>query len=366
MTDVMDELKNEQTAEVFLQGNGGICFNSQVIQQAQRDLGFELVKKAGKNLFKGKGIMRMSLPPRKNVFDTRTQLETASNDNFTLGNLIRAAQQQGDERKDLCLRYYFDILLETVLHQLKPFNPLMGETYADTCELQVDNQTYTIEVEAEQVQNHPPTSLYNLKVSSATEELFTLYGCASLDASLFMNHSDVVRTGFNRVVFARNLPQVFEFTHPTLRVYGLFYGQRWCHFMGKSQLTFYQNNFRVSCAYIREHEKLTINGEQLELTFAKSESMFKSATKDHVFGKLNRSKISGSVMGEIFKDENVLWNNQKIQQNIVVKTNGFVFSDGRNRLDVILFKDGKDEEADKNKNILEERQRADRKLRGCE
>ncbi|CAL6001090.1 Oxysterol-binding_protein [Hexamita inflata] len=366
MADVIEELKNEQASDVFLKDNGGICFNSQVIQQAQRDLGIELVKKAGKSIFKGKGIMRMSLPPRVNVFDTRSQLETVSSDHFSFSNLIKAAYQQGEERRDSCLRYYFDILLETVMHQLKPFNPLMGETFSDSLTLTLENVIYTVIVEAEQIMNHPPTSLYNIKVSSETEHLFTLNGCASLDASLLMNHSDVKRTGLNRVVFAKNQPQVFEFEQPVLRVYGLFYGQRWCHFMGKSNIAFYQNNCKVSCAYIRNEEKKTVLGESVEFTFAKSESAFKSATKDRVFGTLGKQKISGSIMGEIYKDQVLIWNNQKASQTIQSQNTTPCFSDCRNRPDIVQFKLGNDEDADKHKNILEERQRADRKLRGCE
>ena len=128
-------------------GSDGMIFtNYSVIEKQKAVVGY-LLKNIGYNLIKGKSIMNVSLPI--NVFDTRTILELYAWQNAYASILLEKGALATDKLEKLKWSTAFVI---TRFHltgaQLKPFNPILGETFQ--CKIN-DSMFYF-----EQTSHHPP------------------------------------------------------------------------------------------------------------------------------------------------------------------------------------------------------------------
>lgn len=162
---------------------------------AQRGLALDFLKQIGKALLTGKNVMRMAIPIKKDVTDTRSQVQVLIEHLLQLQPLIKAAMTQGAARRDLCIEYYFCCLRQMALDQHKPFNPLMGETYQNTYSQQILGFDVSAEVQSEHIVNHPPTTLFSIKCIVDKQPMLTISGAATLEAGIWLNRSDVTRGG---------------------------------------------------------------------------------------------------------------------------------------------------------------------------
>jgi hypothetical protein len=128
-------------------GGSSLSFTNQEVVDKQRAVAGYLIKKIGLNIIKGKSIMNISLPI--NIFDTRSILELFAWQNAYAAILLEKGGQEKDPEEKIKYSTAFAV---TRFHlsgaQLKPFNPILGETFQ--CKI-LDSLLY-----AEQTSHHPP------------------------------------------------------------------------------------------------------------------------------------------------------------------------------------------------------------------
>jgi hypothetical protein len=133
-------------------GSDGMIYKNQAVISKQRSLAGYLIKKIGLNLIKGKSIMNVSLPV--SIFDGRSLLELFVGQNAYAATILEEAGKQTDPLERIKYSICFAM---TKFHlsgaQLKPFNPILGETYQSKV-----NDSYFY---MEQTCHHPPiTNFY--------------------------------------------------------------------------------------------------------------------------------------------------------------------------------------------------------------
>jgi hypothetical protein len=141
-----DKLLHSEYERKF--GSDGMLFTNNTIIDKQRAVAGYMIKKIGLNLIKGKSIMNISLPI--NIFDTRSILELYAWQNAYAAILLeKAGTVKGNALEKIKYSTAFAI---TRFHlsgaQLKPFNPILGETFQ--CKIGDSNFYF------EQTRHHPP------------------------------------------------------------------------------------------------------------------------------------------------------------------------------------------------------------------
>ena len=126
--------------------------NQQVIND-QRGVSTYLIKKIGVNILSGKSIMNISLPIK--LFEPHSMLEKiASSFRFSPYYLQKAKELSNpiDRVKVLVTGYIVSLQLEPQM--LKPFNPILGETFQATIG--------DYEIVVEQISHHPPITAFEM------------------------------------------------------------------------------------------------------------------------------------------------------------------------------------------------------------
>jgi hypothetical protein len=115
----------------------------------QRGVLLYLARKVGVNLLTGKSIMNVSLPIK--IFEPRSMLEKIGSDfrfvSYYLGKMMEV--EDPIERMKIAVTWYI-ASLQIEPQMLKPFNPILGETFQGTIG--------EYEIALEQISHHPPIS----------------------------------------------------------------------------------------------------------------------------------------------------------------------------------------------------------------
>ncbi|KDD73543.1 hypothetical protein H632_c2068p0, partial [Helicosporidium sp. ATCC 50920] len=110
--------------------DGGLAFNDKVLVQRQRSAVMEMMGKIGKNLLKGQlDLLKVSLPVK--IFEPRSYLEKLA-DPWVYPEFLDRAAQSSDPvvRLKWVSTYFLAGFHRAFLSWRKPFNPILGETWA--------------------------------------------------------------------------------------------------------------------------------------------------------------------------------------------------------------------------------------------
>ena len=227
---------------------------------------------------------------------------------------------------------------------------------------------YKLDLYIEQTVNHPITlNIYGKEMNGE----YIMYGYLITDASVHVNTLITSRLGEYYIKFKDGT--LFRVIIPPISLKGLSVGDRLFNFYDKGLVIDLTNNL---CSYIQ------MNPDEIGFfkSFFKSKSTFPDYFKGVIVDlkgvkidenggshKLSKNpKIYGKFEGEwtsfISFDNVEYWNNSMTTFNLF--SHEFTLpSDGRFRPDLINLIKGNEEEGQKEKEILEEKQRRDRKLR---
>ena len=333
------------------------------INEEGKNIGYRAVKyliaKFTRNILESKSILNISLPVF--MFDKRTlQMGWAHEQKLAPILLTKAAFSNDKiERLKWVTAYLMSFLHFSVI-QIKPFNPIIGETFQ--CRIG------TIDYYIEQTVNHPITlNIYGKEINGE----FIIYGHLITDASVYINSLYTSRLGKCYIKF--NDGTLFRVIMPPITLKGLSLGDRLFNFIDKGLVLDLTNNL---CSYI------TMNPEELGFfeSFFKSKKSFpdyfrgniveiKDVTIDETGGNhilRKNAKTYGIIEGEwtsfISFDGIEYWNNN--MKTLKLFSHEFTLpSDGRFRPDLINLIEGNEEQSQIEKEKLEIRQRQDRKLR---
>jgi hypothetical protein len=333
------------------------------INEEAKNIGYRAIKyliaKFTKSILENKSILNVSLPVF--MFDKRTLHMGFAHEQKLAPIFLTKAALSNDkfERLKWVTTYLMSSLHFSVI-QIKPFNPIIGETF----QCRIGN----IDLYIEQTVNHPITlNIYGKEINGE----FIMYGHLITDASIHVNSLYTSRLGKYFIKFKDGT--LFRIIMPPITLKGLSMGDRLFNFIDKGLVIDLTNNL---CSYIE------MNPDELGFfqSFFKTKKTFPDFFKGNIVDlqdvtidenggnhKLNKkAKSYGTFEGEwtsyISFDNIEYWNNSMKSLNLF--SHEFTLpSDGRFRPDLINLINGNEEQSQIEKEKLEVRQRQDRKLR---
>ena len=319
-----------------------------------------LVEKLGKNILHGRSVLNVSFPVF--IFDKRTlQMAFCCEQKLAPIYLTKAYFCTDKIEKLKWITTYLVSCFQYSVNQIKPFNPIIGETFQ--CKIG------TLDLYAEQTVNHPITYNFYMKEEN---NFFTMYGYVITDASINVNSAIGARYGKFYIKFKDGA--LYRIRVPQIIIMGITMGERIFNFINKCLVEDLTNKL---CAFIH------INPEEPGYfsSFFKNKKTFpdyftgKIVDLDSVIVEENggnhklkkNAKSYGVIEGEwtnfISFDQVEYWNMEKIKGLPVYSPEFLCPSDGSFREDLIYFIKDDQERSQMEKEKLEVRQRKDRKLR---
>ncbi|OMJ79246.1 hypothetical protein SteCoe_20799 [Stentor coeruleus] len=249
--------------------NGGLLFLDHDLISKQRGVLTNMIKRIGKNLLSGKSIMNLSLPV--NIFQKYTLLQQVI---MTFGYspifLEKAAKHTGLERFKYVVTFAVSVL-HLATSQRKSFNPIIGETYQGYL-----GKAYTY---SEQVSHHPPITAFQIY-----GENFNMHGFYEFMANTSANSCKARQKGPGIVVLDG---QLYYITFPFVLITGMLFGKRYYNWQGVLTVTCPSENLYSEINFYPD-KKGAISG-----LFAKAQT-----PADFFTGFIHRVKNTHPIMTE--------------------------------------------------------------------
>ena len=144
-----------QTRHTNASPKGGMSCADQEVVKRQRLVAAEIVKQVGKNVIAGRDLLTVTFPVRSSA--PISMIEYTSRQNSYGPIFMNRASASSDPVERMRLIMTWNIACQhTMSGFLKPFNPVLGETYQGCLS---DGTMIT----AEQVSHHPPVQAWNVQ-----------------------------------------------------------------------------------------------------------------------------------------------------------------------------------------------------------
>lgn len=204
---------------------GGLEFLDHETLKKQQGVFKDVMIQVGSQLLAGTLAVRISLPIR--IFEPRTLLERVADAwNYAPTLLKKAALSTGDplERMKFVVAFVAGGF-HFCTGQLKPFNPILGETYEATY---ADGTHVAIE----HVSHHPVKSAFTV---TGPKGLYQLSGVYEFESSTSRNAIVNHQLGSAKVVFQDG--HAISYTVPQIKMSGLLFGKRVVELTGACKFT---------------------------------------------------------------------------------------------------------------------------------
>lgn len=351
--------------------DGGVSYhNTKNINNQKKIVGY-LLRKIGKNLLSGKSIMNISMPIE--VFDTTSFLERLAYSLTHVPLFLEKAAKTTDIIQQM--NYVCAAFLSTLhmtISQIKPFNPILGETFQGWIK--------GCPIYLEQISHHPPISAFQLYGNG-----YILQGNFELVAELHPNSLTGKQLGLYEVVL-KNQNRRFYFTIPTCDLNGgCAFGTRFVNYEGKN-IIFNKEQCLITELNFNPDKKGFLGNLFLKpatpcdtfigSTYKVTEDCMKRLLSCKPVNKFNYYGINkkAEVVEEINKvrgiwheylmiDDKKFWDIKEHVPYVLEYENDPLPSDSVYREDANVWKSGNVEKAQIAKEKLEEIQRSDRKWR---
>lgn len=351
--------------------NGGLVLKDKDLISKQKSVVTHLLRNAGKNLIKGKGIMNVSLPV--NIFESQSLLQRLLNSfGYAPIYLEAAGRESGLERFKYIVTFAI-CMLHLSTDQRKPFNPILGET--------VQGFIGDVEVYAEQTFHHPPIS-HHYSIGKS----FKMRGYHEFIANTSANSVKARQKSACEVMFEDH--SVF-ISMPTCVITGLMIGKRVFNWAGVMTIMDPHNGLFLEVIFNPE-KKGAISGMFSKATttidyfrgtilkVAKTHPMMNPEVRNIISNdgknslEYNREDVEeqlGVVEGtwpvELKIDGANYWKFTDTRPYRLRPANDLLPSDSSLRSDLIALIRGDEQSAQEKKDILENQQRNDRRLRNA-
>lgn len=318
--------------------NGGVECKSIEELKKQEGIVFDLMKSASVKLLSGQNLVGLSLPVR--IFESRTLLMRVVH-NWGTGPYFfnKAAKENPLERLKSVITFVVSALHINIT-QLKPFNPVLGETYQ--CTWPDGGKVYL-----EQISHHPPIARF--LIISENYKFYGYYDFFAKLTSYVGNEILGIYKGPNILEFEDGK---VEFNFPANLINGVVYGKRIYEWSG---------DFTVE-------DKA--NGLIANLAFTPKPSFFSSSVNptDFLTGSIIDNgvvvaQIEGSPLENLKFNGKVEWELDYCDVFKPKESETKLKSDSTKRADLVEFNRGMNKKAAMEKELIEQEQRKDRKLR---
>jgi len=376
--DLINKNSDDFMKDFFINEKDGVCCKDEEVVKKQSGIFSEMAKQFTKGLM-GSGTISLSLPIR--IFEPRSMLERYVDWWCYAPVYLKKAGQTNDKLeafKNVITFALSAIFLST--GQMKPFNPLLGETF----EGEFEDKT---KIYMEHTSHIPCVSNF-LIVDS--EDLYKFHGYCDISVEgmmkiLFNNNLTMLQKG-KCTVTLKTTGQTISYHYPKVIIGGMIFGKRYVLMDGHMKFEDRENNLKAVIMFNKSHKNLKnrrfhdIYGQIFHCQYSnkdKEKSFYEEKlSKSSTFptdNKLIFSQITGSWLENIVFDNEILWSmysGAKAPQILPKKSS--LPSDCRNREDLIWLKRSHlaleyiklyEEYAQRWKLALEVQQRYDRSLR---
>jgi len=326
---------------------GGFLVNDEKAIADQRGVVWELIKQLGKAVTEGASLTRIAIPV--NVAEPRTYLQRICDGWCYAPIFLTKAAQTSDpiERLKWVITFAVSGLSNTVAAK-KPFNPVIGETFEATYE---DGT----EVYCEQSSHHPPITNWEV---IGPDNLYHFYGHGELTASFRGNSVRGRQLGAHIVEFQDG--GKIEYHLPDIWVRGVMWGDRILEYDGEMTFKDAGNNLFASFKFNPDAEGWFWSAKAPNDHF--KGGIFKTTPGSEA--KQLIMPIHGSWLSCLeFGGEKTWTFKHDLVKHVPNPVETPLPSDCRYREDSNALKGGDLEKAAEWKRILEEKQRAESKLR---
>ncbi|GLD97463.1 hypothetical protein PINS_up006147 [Pythium insidiosum] len=327
---------------------GGLKLVDKEVAKKQSGVLKDVIKSAGAKMLEGKGTVSLSLPVR--IFEPRTNLERLVDLFLFAPTYLNAAAEQSDPLERFKLVMAFAVAgMHHSVGQLKPFNPILGETYQSA----LNDGT---EVCCEHTSHHPPISNFQL-----VGKKYAICGHVLWHGSFSMKSNAVVQNNRGPIRVSFDDGTVISYHLPVMQSGGFLWGDRTVDLTGA--VLFEDRKNRLACELrFNPDEKKGMGG------------MFSAAKtpSDHFRGVIVNTatdaelcEVSGSWLEELRVGDKAYWvyGRDRSGYTVEVPEQSILTSDSRNREDLQYLAANDLDGAQDWKVRLEVLQRADRKIR---
>ena len=353
---------------IHRKGEDSFIYTKTEVIAKQRAVSSYLIKKIGSNLLKGRSIMNISLPI--NIFDSRTLLEQWVWQNGISSQIFQSLNPNLSPIEKLKFSTCYAISKFYLTGApLKPFNPILGETF----QAKLNDSTYYLE----QTSHHP--CIMNFY---AVQPYNTIYGYEQADASTSANSVTVHYKGKLTVEFKDKTKNVI--VYPTILLNGTMLGTRKLCFKRK-MCVYDRENDLISVIAIApsENDKRNIISKMLFNYYSKD--LYPDYFKGGIYriselnirnfscdmpDKINieknaqcLSEIEGEFMSYINFDKRCYWRFGEKEFPQMKRDTFTLPSDSCYRDDLIWFRENDLELSQRFKVFMEEKQRKDKSVR---
>lgn len=354
--------------------NGIICINQEIVN-SQSGVFKEVAMELAKSLFKTGSIISLSLPIR--VFEERSMLERYCDWWIHSPNLLKIAGKSKDPLESLKYVICFSLSsLHFSTSQLKPFNPLLGETFQG----EFDDGT---KIYLEHTSHHPCVSNFYIK---DFDNDYSISGYFDMQPEgtmkmLLTNYVYLLHKG-KTSVFLKGTNRRIDYQVPKLHFGGIVIGDRITFWEGYMKFEDRSAGLKAIVQFKPKNKGFhEIHGEIFKHDYSKDKSKHFYETSFKNPFPVNKSDvlatISGSYLESIYVDDKLYFDIKESKLNNIKHENKYVLpSDWRYREDIIwlskaFYLKNKSPELKKKfeayaqewKLALEVQQRYDRKIR---
>ncbi len=339
----------------------GLIWKDYASISKQRKVVFQMIKQMGANLLKGTSIMNISLPI--SIMEPHTLLQrTACMFAYLPAFVEKLATPDPLER----FKHYLAFCISSLhfnLNQRKPLNPVLGETYQGSF-----GDTDRFPVYCEQISHHPPITSLILESPIAT-----IYLTRSVEAKTSPNSAHIKNMDKHIIIFKDSKKTTYKVKQcPEILVGGTIMGKRTLSYQRELTIKDCTNKLYAQIRFDPEKqgffEKLFKKTEGHRSDFfkgfiTKNKTLLKDLSRKAFYSKEIIAYCEGNWLENIKIDGDFYWEIGKEQPAPLKDTPGCLESDSTKRPDSIALLAGNEEEAQKCKELLENIQRKDRKLR---
>ena len=287
---------------------GVYCLNQEVIDK-QSGIIKEVITQLTKCLWAGTA-MSLSLPIR--IFEPRSMLERYTDWFAFAPDLLAKAGNCTDKIE--AFKYVITFSLSALFRsseQLKPLNPMLGETYE--CEWKDGTKFYL-----EHTNHTPPISHFYIKSS---QNLFIVFGYIVMEMggimkAMFKNAMLMIPKG-KITVYLPKLNQTINYQFPKITMGGAIWGQRHLYFSDHMKFEDTNNNLKAIIAFGNSRKELKgkrihdIYGKLFKYQFKANElkkPFYSDSIPSYPFPSNNKdviSEITGSWLEEVKIDNKI-------------------------------------------------------------
>eukprot|EP00743_Colponemidia_sp_Colp-15_P000531 GILK01000598.1.p1 GENE.GILK01000598.1~~GILK01000598.1.p1 ORF type:complete len:419 (+),score=58.86 GILK01000598.1:51-1259(+) len=338
--------------------SGGLKFTNVKQLKAQRKVVWQFIKGIGANLMQGQDIVNVSLPVR--LFAPQSFLQRLTDSWQYASYLLNKAAECSDPVEKMKYVVGFAISgLHLCCSNWKPFNPILGETFQAAYP---DGTT----VVCEQTSHHPPVSHWQM---FGPGNRFQFYGYGRWSAKFRGNYLRGGQEGPCTVAFDDGTKITFDYPYFYLK--GIVWGDRVIEYQGPVKFVDHKSGIKCDLAINPDATSFvmglfkkqsspsdTFRGEIY--TSEGSSSGFFGGSKEK---KRVLAQATGSWISHVDFNGVRYWDVRATVKAPPTPITEPLPSDCQFREDLIALKQRQFDKAQEWKVLLEERQRADKKLR---